>query len=201
MSHKISDEGNLNSRSSSAKGVKIGLLGMLLLVLALFVLFVASIVGILIVTLREGPPAGIRQFPTPPGLWVSTIVIVLSSLTFNLALSKLRAGIFSVFKLAIFLTLSLGFIFLISQAINWLYIYRHGITAKTSLYGFGFFMLTGLHGAHVIGGLVPLCLVTRNAFKMMYTSLSHSAVLYTSIYWHFLDFVWLIVFLTLIIFW
>ena len=57
-----------------------------------------------------------------------------------------------------------------------------------------FYALTGLHAVHVLGGLVPLAIVTVAAYQGMYGRKKHAAVRYTAIYWHFLAVVWCAVF-------
>ena len=57
-----------------------------------------------------------------------------------------------------------------------------------------FYAMTGLHAVHVLGGLVPLVMVTVAAFQGMYGRKRHAAVRYTAIYWHFLAAVWCAVF-------
>ena len=68
------------------------------------------------------------------------------------------------------------------------------MTANSSLYGFTFYMLTGLHGVQVIGGLIPLAVVTFQAFRGRYTATDHRGVTYGAMYWHFLDGMWLVMF-------
>ncbi|MFH0982206.1 MAG: cytochrome c oxidase subunit 3 [Planctomycetota bacterium] len=70
-------------------------------------------------------------------------------------------------------------------------------TASTGMYMFSFYLLTGLHGAHVIGGLVPLTVVTTKAFRGRYTRDYYPGVKYVAMYWHFLDVVWLVMFVVI----
>ena len=61
-----------------------------------------------------------------------------------------------------------------------------------------FYVLTGMHAVHVIGGLVPLVVITRRAFAGR-DDPQHAGVIYTAMYWHFLDAVWLVLFVTMLI--
>jgi cytochrome c oxidase subunit 3 len=72
----------------------------------------------------------------------------------------------------------------------------HGIFAAPvrSLYPYTFYMLTGLHAAHVVGGLVPLTLVMSRARRREYSSSSHEGVQLCVHYWHYLGVVWLVLF-------
>ncbi|MCZ6542722.1 MAG: cytochrome c oxidase subunit 3, partial [Planctomycetota bacterium] len=63
----------------------------------------------------------------------------------------------------------------------------------------GFYVLTGVHALHVIGGLIPLAAVTIRSFRNRYSSTDHAAVRYCAMYWHFLDGVWIVLFATLML--
>ena len=67
-------------------------------------------------------------------------------------------------------------------------------TIRSSLYAYLFYVLTGLHAAHVIGGLVPLVVVTVNSAYGRYSSVFSAGVRQIAIYWHFLGVVWLVLF-------
>jgi len=174
-----------------------GKLGMGLLILSLSVLFAASITGYLIVRGRAEawPPAGMPRLPR--GLWISTLLILASSATVESALRAIRAGRKPELQRGILLTTLLGFTFLVNQSVNWWGLIRVQFTAAANLYAFTFYMLTGLHAAHVIGGLVPLAVVTRRAYAGSYTAERHEGVLYCRMYWHFLAVVWLVMFVLL----
>jgi cytochrome c oxidase subunit 3 len=73
------------------------------------------------------------------------------------------------------------------------------VTPSANLYGFTFYMLTGLHAAHVIGGLALLAIVTVRAFCGRYSANAHAGVLYSTMYWHFLDGVWLVMFAVMLL--
>jgi cytochrome c oxidase subunit 3 len=176
-----------------------GLLGMKLLVLALSMLFAASIVGYLFIRFRAPawPPPGM---PSLPGtLWISTLIIVVSSLTMQSAVRAARADRQGPLRTAMLLTTVLGVAFLVSQTLNWFTLVAANLTAKTNLYGFTFYMLTGLHAAHVVGGVIPLAVVTARAWRGRYSAVSHPGVQYCAVYWHFLAAVWLVLFTLLVI--
>jgi cytochrome c oxidase subunit 3 len=177
-----------------------GALGMRFFILSLTVLFLASLIGYLAVRFRapEWPPAGMPRMPWT--LWISTVLLITSSITLQIALSGVRRGSERALRLGMVLTTALGVAFLISQAVSWSILVRSRLTAQVNLYGFTFYVLTGLHAAHVIGGLVPLFLVTFRSFRGRYTSERHEGVSYVSVYWHFLDAVWLVLFAALVIF-
>jgi cytochrome c oxidase subunit 3 len=158
------------------------------------VLFLASIAATLIIRLREGswPPPGM---PDPPrGLWISTAILLVSSVTMQWAVESARRNRSDALRVSTLATTILGVGFLVSQAANWLHWIGLDATIRSSLYAYLFYVLTGLHAAHVIGGLVPLVVVTVNAWYGRYSSAFHSGVRQCAVYWHFLGVVWLVLF-------
>lgn len=176
-----------------------GLLGMKLLVLALSMLFAASIMGYLVIRSRAAvwPPPGMPQLPS--ALWISTVIIVISSFTMQAAIRAAKGGRQRALRAGMLLTTLLGVAFLVSQTLNWLALVAANLTARTNLYGFTFYMLTGLHAAHVVGGVIPLAVVTARAWRGRYSAVFHPGVRYCAIYWHFLAAVWLVLFVVLVL--
>ena len=181
-------------------GPSAGKLGMILFLMALGVLFAASMVGYLVVRTRATawPPPGSPRLPA--GLWISTLILLLSSLTIHLAGGYAREGKKEPLRNWLLVTAGLGTAFLVSQILNWVHLVTvQNLPAKANLYAFTFYMLSGLHGAHVLGGLVPLAITARHAHQGRYTAGSHAGVGYVTMYWHFLDCVWLVMFAVLMI--
>jgi cytochrome c oxidase subunit III len=180
--------------------LRLGRLGMKLFLVALSVLFAASIVGYLAVRLRAPawPPEGSPRLPG--GLWVSTVILLVSGLTMRLALGQARRGRSRELRNWLLITGLLGVSFLISQLLNWSHLIAgQHLRTQANLYAFTFYMLTGLHGAHVVGGLIPLGLTTARANQGRYTAEAHEGVVHMSTYWHFLDAVWLVMFVVLMV--
>jgi cytochrome c oxidase subunit III len=175
-----------------------GRLGMAVFLVSLSMLFAASMVGYLVVRLRAEawPPPGMPRLPS--GLWVATAVIVGCSVTIHRALLAARRGLQQPMVRWLGATLGLGALFLILQAMNWWGLITARMPMQANLYAFTFYMLTGLHAAHVIGGLIPLGVVTSKARRGAYSAGSHPGVEYSAMYWHFLDAVWLVMFATLL---
>ena len=172
----------------------VGLLGMKLLILALSMLFVSSIIGYMVIRSKAAawPPPGMPQLPS--ALWISTLIIAISSVTMQAAVRAARSNRQAALRAGMLLTTLLGAAFLASQALNWFALVAGNLTAKTNLYGFTFYMLTGLHAAHVIGGLIPLAVVTARAWAGRYSTAAHAGVEYCALYWHFLTAVWVVMF-------
>jgi len=165
---------------------------------ALSILFAASLIGYLVVRGRSESwiPEGVQA--APPGLWISTIIIVLSGITIQLALTGIRRGRALDLKLGLAATFLLGLAFLVAQALNWLGLIRLALSPEVAaMYQFTFFFLTGLHGLHVLGGLIPLGMALSGALHGAYSAENHAGVHHVAIYWHFLGVVWLVMFVVM----
>lgn len=176
-----------------------GVLGMWLFLATLAVLFVAAIAGYLVVRLdaAQWPPPGMPRLPK--GMWAATALILAASVTIHKALRAIEAGQRTASQRWLWTTLALGVAFLAVQSVNWWRLVAAHTSTK-NLYAFTFFMLTGLHAAHVVGGLVLLGIVASRAARGRYGSGQHAGFTYAAMYWHFLDAVWIVVFGVLLVF-
>ena len=164
-------------------------------------LFGASLLGFIIIRIQTR--AYWPDLPSlPAGLWLSTMLLIVSSATMQWALSGIRQGHQSQLRRGLSVTLVLGLVFLLIQMwcwIKWLDAISpfRGESGEVRYALTNFFVLTGLHALHVIGGIVPMAIVTRNALRGRYRADYFSGVQYIAMYWHFLDVVWVILFFTL----
>lgn len=188
-----------NNHDDTRRSSDMGMLGMKLLIASLSMLFLASIVGFVVIRSRaaEWPPPNMP--PLPWSLWISTVVILLSSVTMWRALSYIRRDDQSTTRTMLAMTLFLGLVFLASQTYNWMHLVAAQMTIRSNLYAFMFYLLTALHAAHVAGGLVALGITTTKAFRGRYNAHYHPGVQYTNIYWHWLDGVWLVMLLLIFV--
>ncbi|RLS89463.1 MAG: heme-copper oxidase subunit III [Planctomycetota bacterium] len=174
-----------------------GVLGMWILLAVLAVLFVAAILGYLAVRIDNGSafiPANAPSLPLL--LLVSTAFLVLSSLTMQMALRAARTGGASQGRMMM-ATLGLALGFLVVQALAWRGLLAEDFGPTGSLYAWTFFVLTALHGAHVVGGLPPMVITTWRASRGAYTPENHRGIAYCAMYWHFLDGAWLVLYATI----
>jgi cytochrome c oxidase subunit III len=173
-----------------------GMMGMYLLIAALGMLFAASVVGYFVIRSQHQPwpPPG---FPVlPRTLWLSTLLIVLASVAIQRALSAAHRGQQGPMRSDLVLSLLLGIAFLASQSTAWWQIMSQVTQPSENAgpYLKLFYVLTGLHAAHVLVGLATLAVVTARAFSGRYTADRHSGIRYSAVYWHFLDAVWCVLF-------
>ena len=181
--------------------------GMWILLLSLSILFLASLVGYLFIHFFREPETGSGFPPLPGGLWLSTVVLLASSATVHWALSAARRDNKQLVKTAMTVTLLLGLAFLVLQALNWAELHRilaswiaaNGVASSQALrfYTVSFYFMTVLHAAHVLGGIIPMAGATAASYRGFYTRTSHNGLRLLSMYWHFLDIVWLVLFAVL----
>jgi len=126
----------------------------------------------------------------------ATICLLSSSITIHFAVRSLRRGKIASFGLGWFLTIVLGSIFLLGTLQEWRQlIYDEGLTIGTNLFGTTYYSLVGLHAFHVTVGLLALALVMVFTLRgdLGEQHVERTEVL--SMYWHFVDVVWVIVFI------
>ena len=135
------------------------------------------------------------SFETVPALGlplVNTLILLTSGVTITVAHHALRAGNRGILKLFLFLTFALGFAFVYLQATEYHEAYTElGLQLKTGVYGSTFFMLTGFHGLHVTIGAIMLTVIWLRSLKGHFTADNHFAFEAVAWYWHFVDVVWL----------
>jgi cytochrome c oxidase subunit 3/cytochrome o ubiquinol oxidase subunit 3 len=157
---------------------------------AIFVIFVVAYLFYLGKSLT-GPTA--KEVLEAPIFY--SICLLSSSITIHLAVKALRAGNIGSFRAWWLGTIVLGAAFLYGTAHEWhRLIYKDGLTITTNLFGTTYYSLVGLHGFHVIVGLI--CLSTVMAFALLGdVQQEHTyRVDVLSLYWHFVDVVWIVVF-------
>ncbi len=166
---------------------------MLVLFGSISMLFGASIVGYLITRSQNDIWRTATMPGLPLGLFASTAILAGLSLAMHRALRAVRENRFERLQWALTLALFFGVAFVLAQALNWRAMYAATTaTDARTLYGFTFYMLTGLHAAHVVGGFVPLYIVLNKAKRREYSSSNHEGVKLCTQYWDYLGVVWCI---------
>ena len=129
-------------------------------------------------------------------LW-NTVVLLSSSGTVHIAHMALKENNRKRFNFWLGVTVTLAFIFVILQAVEYYEAYSHlGLTLDSGVYGTTFFMLTGFHGMHVlIGGIFLLTQLVRSTSYKHFSDKEHFGFEAASWYWHFVDVVWVCLFL------
>ena len=151
--------------------------------------------------LVETPGGSTTQAMGPWGLpFYNTVLLVTSSFTLTAAHHALIKNERGKLIISLILTLALGFTFLGLQAYEYVHAYNDlGLTLDAGIYGSTFFMLTGFHGMHVTIGAIMLTIMLLRALKGHLTPENHFAFEASAWYWHFVDVVWL--FLFVVVYW
>jgi cytochrome c oxidase subunit 3 len=168
-----------------------GPFGLAVFLVSLGVLFIGSIVAYLAVRTGAGPAFDAARPPLPQSLRLSTALILVGSVSIQSGVHFARTNRGVRLRAALLVTLALGIAFLVSQALSWIELTRSQTTVTSDLYGWLFYFLTGLHALHVVGGLVPLGIVTVNAFYGRYSPLRQGGIRHVAVYWHFLGVIWI----------
>jgi cytochrome c oxidase subunit III len=160
-------------------GIAIGIISVLMFFMALASAFLVR---------RGGPDWVPVHIPTL--LWGNTLVLILSSATLELARKRLAQFDISGFKRFWLITTILGFAFLIGQVLAWRVLVKQGIYLASNPASSFFYIFTGAHALHLLGGICGLIYVSRRNFDAAKVTRSVAAEV-TSYYWHFMDALWL----------
>ena len=130
---------------------------------------------------------------------VITVLLLSSSVTSQMGVFAAERG--DVFGLRKWFTITIvmGVIFLGLVAFEWSELISEGVTVQSSVYGSVFYIITGFHMAHVTAGILAFIVVLLRVSKSKFTPAQATAAMATSYYWHFVDVVWVGVFITLYI--
>lgn len=175
-------------------------LGMWLFLAALIVLFLAGMLAYVIIRLTGGDVPPLQTLRMPMVLWLSTAAILMSSYTIHRAVDNVRHERQDKMRQALVATLLLAVPFFLAQGAGLASLLKQTATMEVGgpLTKAAVFLVI-LHALHVIGGLIPLAIVTRQAHRGRYDHEWFMPVQNLARYWHFLDGVWLVMFGTFLI--
>ena len=137
------------------------------------------------------PPPGFHRPAFVAG--VNTFILMTSSATMHWADTSIKKGNRTGLKAGLVLTVLLGLAFLLTQVVEY---HRIGFNTSDTSFAATFFGLTGLHGAHVFVGLTILSVMMVRAFRGHFSPEHHHGVEIGGIYWHFVDVMWIVVYVT-----
>lgn len=146
-----------------------------------------------------GPEELGGRFQTIPAFgvpFINTLILLTSGLTITLAHHALKKNERTNLVIWLLATVALGFGFVYLQVEEYMEAYQHlGLTLGSGIYGSTFFMLTGLHGMHVTLGAIILAVIAIRSMRGHFRPDHHFAFEAAAWYWHFVDVVWLILFI------
>jgi cytochrome c oxidase subunit 3 len=140
-----------------------------------------------------GPPGG-HELEAWPLATILTILLVTSSVTMQFGVAAIRRGDQRRLRMWVGVTLVLGVLFLLGQVYDYSTL---GFGIGDGIFATTFYTLTGFHGAHVFGGAVGMTILFARAMQGQFSARNHVAVEAISMYWHFVDVVWVALFFTL----
>jgi cytochrome c oxidase subunit 3 len=133
----------------------------------------------------------------PSLLWWNTVILVISSFTMEQTRRTLNQGLRPASNAWITATSVLGILFLGGQVMAWRQLAGNGIFLSTNPSSSFFYLLTGAHAVHLIGGLIALSYITLEAWRYRLGPAKRTLVEVTAIYWHFMDGLWIYILLLL----
>lgn len=176
--------------AASRPAVSTALVGVAASLAAVAMLFVAFTTAYL--ARRQEPGWG--TVAMPPVLWLTTAILLASSGTLEWARRRIAAGDIRGLQRGLAATTWLGAAFLLGQLAAWRSVASQGAYISTNPHSGFFYLLTGAHGAHLLGGLGALGIILWKAYAGRYGVASHAGVGVFALYWHFLDLLWLYLF-------
>lgn len=169
---------------------RVGMLSLIAAEAAIFTIFVVAYLFYVGKSLTGPMPKDVLNVPI-----FYTICLLSSSLTIHLSAKFLRRGSVLRFGILWLATIALGAAFLYGTATEWhRLIYKEGLTISSNLFGTTYYSLVGLHGFHVVVGLLSLSIVMSLTLLGKVRSEHAERIDVLSLYWHFVDAVWIVVF-------
>lgn len=163
---------------------KLGLAVFLAVVGCLFALFASAYFMRMALSDWQSPPV-------PRLLWINTGVLVLSSVALQCAVSAVRKGQIGTVRLALVTGGLTALVFLVGQVLAWRELSAEGFLVASNPADSFFYLLTGMHGLHILGGLIALAATTGRAFAWDRSDRLRTSVELCAMYWHFLLLVWI----------
>ena len=169
---------------------KVGMACLIIAESAIFTIFVVAYLYYVGKSLTGPTPREVLETPI-----FFTVCLLSSSLTIHLASKLLERGKRGAFLALWFLTIVLGALFMYGTVREWhRLIYEHGLTISTNLFGTTYYSLVGLHATHVTVGLLMLTIVLLFGLAGRVGREQAARIDVLSMYWHFVDAVWVVVF-------
>ena len=190
MSSSIFADASLEARWILPSRGRVGMISLIAAESAIFTIFVVAYIFYIGKSVSGPVPKDVLAVPI-----FNTVCLLSSSLSIHLAVRALRNARIAIFGVWWFVTLGLGAIFLIGTGREWQrLIFDDGLTISTNLFGTTYYSLVGLHAFHVTVGLIVMAIVMFFTFTGKMAQRYSERLEVFSMYWHFVDAVWVIVF-------
>ena len=140
------------------------------------------------------------EFRLPDVFFASTIVLLISSIAIESSYRSFINGVESRYKLLLLLSLILGITFIVLQYIGWTSLFSIGVDLKGNPSGSFLYLITGVHAAHIIGGIAAMIVACIHAFTLKFNVTEQRKLRFSLVvqYWHFVDLLWIYLLIFLI---
>jgi len=139
------------------------------------------------------------EFELPSILWANSVVIILSSFSMQWAYFAAKKDNFNTLKIAVSLTAVLGSFFIVGQFMAWSELVQNSVFFVGNPAGSFLYVITGMHGLHLISGIIFLSIVLYSSFRYKVHSKNLARIEMCVTYWHFLGVLWLYLFIFLLL--
>lgn len=187
------DHGSGDSFSSFP--VSKGQIGIWILLTAILMLF-AGLSSAYIVL--RGQPTW-QNIELPRLLWLNTALLLMSSVALEISRRAVQRNDAASMKRWLGLGGLLGLGFLVGQLAAWRQLVNAGVYVPSTLQSGFFYILSGLHGLHILGGVIGLSVVLGKALKNRLTVSDHEPLKLIALYWHVMDALWIYLFLMMLL--
>jgi cytochrome c oxidase subunit 3 len=141
------------------------------------------------------PPLGEGRLPLAlPSL--NTVILIATSAALALGLRAVRMARPRDLRRWLAVAIALGTLFVALQLVVWRDVWLSGIRPSSGIYGSIFYALTVFHGLHAVAGVIGLLVLVPGALRGSYTVQRHAPVRLWALYWHFVDVIWVVMFVT-----
>ena len=188
-------EGGVPPTSGPAAPANVAVMGLAFALAAIAMLFVAFTTTYL----GHRQDGDWKAIPLPGILWLNTSVLLASSAVVEWARRRLAAGDAVGLRGGLTVAAALGAAFLAGQVLAWRQLASQGVYLASHPHSSFFYLLTGMHGVHLLGGLAAFAAILPGAWRGAYSPAGATPVTLVATYWHFLTGLWLYVFV--ILFW
>jgi cytochrome c oxidase subunit 3 len=161
--------------------------GIAIAIISILMFFMALVSAYVV---RKGSSADWQTFHFPAVIWLNTVILLASSLTLEVARRSLADSNLNAFRSWWSITTILGCVFLGGQLLVWRQLLQEGVYVASNPASSFFYIFTGAHALHILGGVGALLFVSLRNFDRAKVSRT-TAVGVTSYFWHFLDGLWL----------
>jgi cytochrome c oxidase subunit III len=165
--------------------------------IAAIVMLFAALTGVMMIRKRISEEWVATALP--PIVYWNSVVLLVSSLTLEFSRGSLTAGISRRFFAWLYVTLALGVAFVAGQVVAWRELAQRGIYLATDPSSSFFYLLTGVHALHLLGGIIALVILVIQAPKIARGLGRRTLLDGTAVYWHFMYGLWVYILLLLVL--